>query len=224
MRDIIVRSRFWLSSPVDFNDPFDMAAKIVAEASIKETQKRIEGLLKLKGLNWSQRQKERPRLVAQGLADIAQRAQTAHRENIKNTGVYSFGGDPRSILMWSHYASNHEGFCLQFEFAKDPKTFFQSINVKYSEDYPVVNWVTQFKEGIEAIIERKHIGWSYELERRIIVPEAAHQYLPFRAEALRGIIIGCRASEQSLKKLDELLEERSSHGLQAKALSCSSAR
>ncbi len=28
MRDIIVRSKFWLSSPLDFNDPFDMSANL----------------------------------------------------------------------------------------------------------------------------------------------------------------------------------------------------
>jgi Protein of unknown function (DUF2971) len=211
MRDLVVRSRFWLSSPVDFNDPFDMSAKMVVGGTISERKQRIDQLLKLQGVKWSERQKQLPRILSEPDTVLAQRIQATYQQTIEQTGVYSFGGDPRSILMWSHYASNHDGFCLQFEIAKDPETFFKRcVTMKYSEDYPVVNWTTEREAGMQAILERKHIGWKYERERRVVVPEKSRQYISFRPEALRAIIIGCRAKDATISVLLDLIAERSS--------------
>ena len=90
--------------------------------------------------------------------------------------------------------------------------------MKYSEDYPVVNWTTEREAGMQAILERKHIGWKYERERRIVVPETSRQYIPFRPEALRAIIIGCRADGANIEQLRQLLTERSSRGLRMPTL------
>jgi len=43
--------------------------------------------------------------------------------------------------MWSHYATNHEGLCFQFELARDIETFSKALPVNYNDDYPVVNWI-----------------------------------------------------------------------------------
>ncbi len=213
MRDILVRSQLWLSSPIDFNDPFDMCAKFVAEGTIKEKRLRLRELLKLIGVRWAERERQLPQLVAKPNPELAATAQAVHRREVESTGVYSFGGDPRSILMWSHYARNHEGLCLQFEVAKDPTVFMLALRVQYSDEYPVVNWLTGSREDLEPVILRKYTGWSYERERRIVVPNAARQFLRFRPEALRGIIIGCRAGDATRVKLSELMAERCSGGI-----------
>src|SRR5262249_779046 len=49
LKDLIVRSRFWLSSPLDFNDPFDMSAKVEVDGSIREKRLRLEEMLKDRG-------------------------------------------------------------------------------------------------------------------------------------------------------------------------------
>lgn len=213
MRDIVVRSRFWLSSPLDFNDPFDMSAQIVVDGTGKEKRQRIDNILKRQGVAWGERQKRLASILRKPHTELHRIAETTYRQSLERVGVYSFGGDPRSILMWSHYSFFHRGFCLQFEVAKDPKTFCQAITVTYSDDYPVIKWTTAVKDGIHAVIETKHRRWQYERETRIIILESSHQYIPFDPQALRGIIIGCRANEASVQKLRELLAERSSRGL-----------
>ncbi len=221
MRDIVVRSRLWLSSPVDFNDPFDMSGKFVAEGTVEEKRSRVEGLLKQIGMSQAERDRRRPGIVARSNAEFAALAQAGNRRHVELTGVCSFGGDPRSILMWSHYTRNHEGLCLQFEVAKDPRVFMQAVPVEYSDEYPVVNWLTAgFRKEIEAVILRKYTGWRYRQETRIVMPNAAHQFLGFRPEALRGIIIGCRAGDARTGKLGELIAERSSVGLPVPVLYC----
>jgi hypothetical protein len=115
--------------------------------------------------------------------------------------------------MWSHYGANHEGVCIQFEVARDFGTFGRALDVDYSDEYPVVNWMTGFEEGLLPTILRKHCRWRYECESRIAIPGAARKYLLFRPEALRAIIVGCRAKEPAVVKLQELLAERTSLGL-----------
>lgn len=213
MRDLIVRSRFWLSSPVDFNDPYDMSANFSVEGSIAQRKKRIEELLIVQGRNWNQRQKERPAILSKSDAELREVVRATFQKTIERTGIYSFGGDPRSILMWSHYADNHKGFCLQFEVARDPKTLiFKVATMKYCDDYPVLNWITEIPDRLEIVISRKHTGWRYEGEKRLVVLEGSHQYVPFRPEALQGIIIGCRADDGEVSRLRELLAERSALG------------
>ncbi len=212
IRDVLLRSRLWLSSPLDFNDPFDMSAKFIVDATVSEKRNRLRDLLKAQGLKSKQIEKVLPGLVIKPEAELAEVAQTAWHKKVASTGIYSFGGDPRSILMWSHYASNHEGLCLQFERATDPKTFLQAIPVDYNDQYPEVNWITDFREGLIPAMLRKHAGWRYERESRIVYIDQAHVYLPFHPEALKGIIIGCRTGENTIATLHELIAERSSFG------------
>ncbi|MGZ9669577.1 DUF2971 domain-containing protein [Pseudomonas sp. GNP014] len=37
------------------------------------------------------------------------------REKLKNVGIYSLSSVNDEILMWSHYADNHKGFCIGFD-------------------------------------------------------------------------------------------------------------
>lgn len=210
LRDIVVRSRFWLSSPADFNDPFDMAATFTVDASVLEKRKRLDTLLKSRGFNWKERKRHVTRWMAKEDDELAAVIQETYRAQIESTGVYSFAGDPRSILMWSHYASNHEGICLQFEVAEDPRTFTFAPPVEYSDQYPVMNWVKE-KNLMKAAL-RKYSGWRYEKESRLIVLNKAHSFVSFRPEALKGIILGCRAKPETIERLIDLIEERSSAG------------
>jgi hypothetical protein len=41
--------------------------------------------------------------------------------------------------MWSHYAST---VCLQFDVGKDPANLMFALPVEYSDEDPVVNWVS----------------------------------------------------------------------------------
>lgn len=213
VRDLVVHSQFWLSSPVDFNDPFDMSAKLVFDGTMKENRHRLKELLKQEGVTWGKREKQIPKLLSRSSIENDKILQRGHFETVKETGVYSFGGDPLNILMWSHYASNHSGICLQFATAKDPKTFLRIVKIKYSHDYPLVHWTTKFSDGLHVILERKHIGWEYEKETRIVVIDGARQYFPFRPEALVAIIIGCCATKASVDTIRNLLAERSAKRL-----------
>jgi len=214
LRDILVRCRLRLSPPGELNDPFDMAVKIVVDGTQAEISERLNTLFKERGMKWETRRKEVRRII-QDLDALTLRAQTSFRDTISAAGVCSFAGNPRSprsILMWSHYASNHRGVCLQFEIARDIATFGQALEVSYSYNYPVSNWVKEAK-NITRVLLKKYIGWEYEDERRIIDPEGARQFINFRPIALSAIIVGCSASEETVQQLKDIITERTSRRL-----------
>lgn len=207
LREIVVRSELWLSSPKEFNDPFDMSVRFVFDATIEEKRTRFRKVLKDEGKQFHEIERLLPELMRKAAdTNLVGRL----RKTVDETGVCSFAGDPRNILMWSHYASNHEGVCLLFEIARDPKTFLDALPVEYSVEYPIVNWIKDFDQGGPLrIVLRKHKGWEYEKERRIIKFKQANTHLNFLPAALRAVIAGCRVKEDTFEKLKTLSAERS---------------
>lgn len=213
LRDILVRSQLWLSSPTDFNDPFDMSACVVVKGTKLELQNRLSTLTKTQGLKRRERRLATKKFEQRSDGEIEAELQNIYQRNLEEIGVFSFAGDPRSILMWSHYANDHTGVCFQFERAVDFATLGGALAVKYSADYPVVNWVTDFAESLGKVMLQKHGGWSYESEDRIVRPGDAHKHLGFAPAALVGLIIGCRATAEHRGLILGLLEERAQASL-----------
>ena len=147
-RDIILNSSLWLSSPADFNDPFDAKAKLIVDSTAQERRKRFDEILRRESLGWSQRKELLPRLVGKPLTEIAKIAEARFLQNSHATGVCSLAGDPLNMLMLSHYASDHRGLCFQFDVARDPGKFVVNFRVEYSDEYPVVNWFKDFTKNL----------------------------------------------------------------------------
>ena len=213
LRDLLVRSRLWLSSPVDFNDPFDMSGSIVAKSTTQEKLERVNEMLKRHRLTYKERERKRKMLMRTPLDVLENELKAAFEKNMPTTGVFSFAGDPRNILMWSHYARDHTGICVQFERARDFGILCGALTVEYSVEYPEVNSIKDFQDFLSKMLLRKHEGWSYEREHRIVRPGEAHSYLRFDPQALVGIIFGCRSTAAGRRVIESLLEERDRAGM-----------
>jgi len=214
LRDVLVHSRLWLSAPIDFNDPFDMTGRVVLTGSGKDVRDRIAKLVKNQraDLKWKYRKAEVERLMRDWPEKLPAVLQTSIDKSLANVGVCSFSADSRNIQMWSHYASDHRGIVLQFEVARDPQVFLKAIPVEYDDQYPLLDWVGGSGGDLRKAILRKHSGWRYERERRIIEINLAHTYLSFKPEALTGIIFGCRVDSTTRAVIQKLLAERHEHG------------
>lgn len=208
IRDLLVRSRLWLSPPIAFNDPFDMSVKVIVKGTGLELRNRYKELLKKNGLRHKERERMVRILMRQPPKEFENTLQTDFAKSIGNSGVFSFAGDPRNILMWSHYSKNHTGVCIQFETARDILTLSNALPVAYTTEYPVVDWVNNFSESINNILLRKHQEWTYEDEHRIVLIGDASTYIDFNPQAIVRIIFGCRASAATHQAIEELLEER----------------
>jgi len=210
LRDVLVRSQLWMSSPSDFNDPFDMNSKFEVGGDGRAVRARVKRLVRERapGASLKERRRMEQKMMSNWPERLPEILEELSRQTLSRAGVCSFSDDPRSIQMWSHYASHHRGFALQFAVAGDPRTLFQALPVEYNNQYPTIDWVNKFEDTLMAVVLRKHPGWAYERERRIVLPSSARTQLPFRPEALAGIVFGCRVEDPTRKLVFQLLEER----------------
>ena len=221
LRDYLIESRFWLSSPRSFNDPFDMTFCLEFEGSPQEKRKRLEVLYKERISRKDAAR--RNALVSKQLHrsdELLAEIRQTYETHIAKSGVCSLTEDPRNILMWSHYASDHSGVCLQFEAIQDVVTFTMAALVTYGGNYPRINWADHTSseiatKQIREVLTCKYQDWVYEKEHRIVIPDAATKYLSFSATALTGIILGCEITEPHEGDVRELLEERITKGFPA---------
>jgi hypothetical protein len=124
--------------------------------------------------------------------------------------LYCLTPFPDSTLMWSHYADNHRGLCL--EFSTDHSLFGSALEVQYLSSYP--QWSPQALVDATSVhpLLTKSKDWSYEGEYRIValepevsgVPrghalELKGHFLNIPTEALQSVIVGCEADFTSVK-------------------------
>ncbi|MEO6287452.1 MAG: DUF2971 domain-containing protein [Dyadobacter sp.] len=98
-----------------------------------------------------------------------------NRSFSKGLKICSFSEVNDSILMWGHYALNHTGFCVEFDFIDLLSTPFsmQLYPIHYSNDLLDLN--SCYKSGLNlyniAILASiaKNEGWIYEKEWRLFM-------------------------------------------------------
>lgn len=212
LRDYLVESRLWLSSPVAFNDPFDMRGRFTFEGTPQSKRKHLLNKLNQYRSDLSAKQKELVVSDFLGGGSFAKSLESIHEAQRKEFGVCAFAGDARNILMWAHYASNHTGVCMQFQVAADISIFSRAISVDYSSDYPVVDYFDDIKKSIIPTLFRKSDEWKYESERRIVHPSGANCFLAYQPSALTGLILGCQLEGAAEMAIRQLLNERHEKG------------
>jgi hypothetical protein len=153
LRDLLIDSDLWLSSPNDFNDPFDMSAAVVMEG----TKQECEAGWKRMFAQFNDTAKHKRERIAQLLRDDATALKCikdSFRTNLQKVGVSCFTADGRSIHMWSHYGDSHKGIAIQFEPARFAKVFTQPVRVDYKNEYPRVDWLKA--QDLKPVLLRKH--------------------------------------------------------------------
>jgi hypothetical protein len=217
LHDMIVRSRFRLNAPSSFNDPYEFNVDISLESTQEERLRRFTQLVAEQAPDAAEGRRVQmvTDLMTRPDAEHVKRCQASLERIRHQSGVLCFAGDPRSLLMWSHYAENHEGVCLQFERIRDFPVLGHAVHVDYQEQFPRANWVVDFMKGVGEMLMTKHDGWKYEEECRITSIYDANRYLQVRPDALRAIIFGCRISESNRKIVDGLLKDREALGAPA---------
>lgn len=216
LNEILVSSTLWFASPSTFNDPFDMAVRLDFAGTPSERRAAMQRLVKRQkpSAPWKKREAIVNNLMQRPVEHWRAFVQETYDKVSSAFGVCSFAGDPKSILMWSHYADHHSGICLQFESHLDP-LLLRAISVEYSSTFPIDNWVQDpfHASGMDSSIVRKHLGWQYEKESRILRARSANTTAHFRPEALTAVILGCRIADDSEELLRQLLEDRYRRGL-----------
>lgn len=76
-----------------------------------------------------------------------------------------------SMLMWSHYAQNHKGYCIEYDFEKDDMVYKHIHPVIYKKERYAITGKDMLGKNTEWIYKAtctKSDVWSYEKEWRIV--------------------------------------------------------
>ena len=203
-RRIFTDNELYFSKVSAFNDPFDCRFQLALGISKKERIAYSKRMIKKHGRGFNRQQRNaQAKEDIQTLSDPAFKANAERvlRERIDSWGVCCLSEDGDHILMWSHYANAHQGFCLQFSNTlsvpdlKQTRRRIVPLTVKYSRDYPIGDPVLENRENLVLPLITKARQWEYEQEWRMINPSGPGSY-PFPPQCLTGIIFGLLMPEK----------------------------
>ena len=111
--------------------------------------------------------------------------------------VFSCSEDPKNILMWTHYANNHKGFCLEFDL-RDPKLQSTFLKVDYSHKRPQFTPLDFLKENFDTkfFVSTKDHVWKHECEWRIFGHQIKDTRIVFPPNSITGVILGKRIEKE----------------------------
>jgi len=111
-------------------------------------------------------------------------------------GLYCLTERQDSILMWSHYAANHTGYCLEFEATDYTPVFGTAQRVSYADAYPEIDYYNTTDENkFKLSFLTKFTHWSYEQEWRIIDHDAGPGSREYPSELLKSVTFGLKMNE-----------------------------
>src|SRR5262245_61248967 len=139
-------SRIWMASPAELNDPFECRPWFTYDGDQEEIFRVCVTAHRRRNPQATQREAidEAARIVREGCYRAVEFWETlsvdVHRDLASSIGLYCLSEHPTNILMWSHYGSDHKGYCLEFEATNQTKVFGEAQRVQYSADYPKVDF------------------------------------------------------------------------------------
>ena len=211
-KDIVVTSTVFLRAPRDFNDPFDCRVVLSNDGSEGEWRDYLEPGIRRHFIG------KPDAMIQERLSEAAAKARRSEvfgkvvadmQADVDGLGIFCLAESPLIPLMWSHYADNHRGLCLEFRHLNEP-FFGRAQRVKYLGTRPRVDAIrSDAWEVVDALILTKPNDWAYEREWRIVDTEVgACRKSQFDASLLSGIILGAKVSRDHRETVDMWARER----------------
>jgi hypothetical protein len=221
------------TQPNSFNDPMDCDPTI--EVDLKRTTleelyyrlllRRLEKQVAIDKVNYLRRvsreygdfEKDKDvedylvRLLASAIKDEVD-------AELGATGVLSLSATWSSALMWSHYADEHRGICIEYDTTDQDHPRLMPVNyrapraIKTSD---LFRWKARNDDDarervMQTYFYSKSGEWKYEKEWRDLHDESGTHGLPFRVTAIH---FGLRCDTSIITSIVKLLNERPSINL-----------
>lgn len=203
-RDGIKNSYLWFSSPSDFNDPFDNNPNLVG---IDPTEEFIRNFFQRHKNDDKVNRSERRRAMHNAIRNKEMVKNALHEtlsEGFAKRGICCFSTYNTNILMWSHYASKHQGVCLQFDTSLLPLEFVL-LKVKYVTEFEKLYYQDEPERALLAAQTTKYKDWEYEDEIRILMDKNGK--VDFPKAALKEVVFGCMCSKSEEDEVKKIINE-----------------
>ncbi len=194
---IIATRKIWCPKPMRFNDPFDCGIDLDGNMTIEEEIQVLRAEMERE--HWApdkitaqlQRSFTSDRHLNSVARDNIRKLNTAIHEQRDNAGVLSLSANCESILMWSHYAAQHAGMCVEFLVPLSAGV----LPVDYSAappHYTLHDIFVKRDSSILTLFTTKDQDWAYEKEYRLVFDRG--DFLLDIPGPIRTIIFGMRTT------------------------------
>jgi hypothetical protein len=199
-KKLLTKNEIYLASADQFNDPFDVTLPFkYKEGDLTPVNLFQKLYLTAKDMHPEYTEQEIHQMCFErqnsGVFDDGQYWRDEY-ERIKKRlndeyGILSLARRKDNILMWSHYANSHKGFCVGL----DTSLLFDSIqgmlsHVHYSNEFPQLELFGNPTLTMMDLLTTKSRLWNYEKEIRLTKHNASRQVFKLPKETFKEIIIG----------------------------------
>ncbi|MBI4190943.1 MAG: DUF2971 domain-containing protein [Betaproteobacteria bacterium] len=125
--------------------------------------------------------------------------------------VYCLGPDPTNVLMWSHYAGDHRGICLEYSLRNE--VMCCALECEYLTEFPLLlPYDNDDSAELRTLLAKSKV-WHYENEFRLIAQERSQaiehadtlitddSFLQLPDGALTAIIVGCQGPYDEVRRI-----------------------
>lgn len=179
-------NKIWFSGVINLNDPFEKVY----------STKTLDGY--------------------DGTEEIVTELFNPFRKNVdeyfEKVGILSLCGENTNLVMWSHYADNHKGHCIEYNlnseeinnlnFEKEDEIFLFEVEYNNSP----IDFLS-FPSNFQFYLRRKSSLWNYEKEFRFISSKSGLHKIP--RKSIKAIYLGASANNLVKTALFDLCKERS---------------
>lgn len=142
-----------------------------------------------------------------------------------NTRLFCVSEVNDDILMWAHYAENHEGAVVKLRCLCDQdRPLCAAIQVNYRDEYPLISKLEKYVKHLTGqdklnydnlfreFLSTKSTHWRYEREWRCVGwknegSEGLFHYETIIPEELEAIYLGCRINSTDEQELIHILDD-----------------
>jgi hypothetical protein len=130
------------------------------------------------------------------------------QDRLNRIGICCFAGTNDSTLMWSHYADNHSGFCLEFKTNKSPRGI-NPLNVVYKNGFIQASYHKHKEDAITHLLYSKSICWKYEGELRSIITNVkseSNRCVAYDRDELLSVYLGSRCRQEITERIKDIIK------------------
>lgn len=218
-KKILENISVWVPDSYDFNDPFDCNIPIAYDLLLNNEILAETFIRRLIGNNTSRIEGTVEDEVKSRLADmkyknpdfIEKYKNEILHSNKKVSGILSVTPINDNILMWSHYANSHKGFCVGFNSIELFNYLGGGGEVNYEQHFPIISPVDERDKQYLLQNMTKSIHWAYEIEYRLTTFKQTNIEIEIPPNAISEIIFGANMKNEHKVQIREILKSKLPH-------------
>ncbi len=221
----LCQSEVYFSDPKKFNDPLDCSPTLANDVCLSELEELCHRMI-TKQFNKEKADRDiqeyrylsteygdyrtNPEVQTYYINMLTDEVKRQLDTTMKNRGILSLSNKWNSPLMWSHYADEHKGICIEYDISRAVCTKPKMVDYNCGRKIQIsslIQWIFYNSEEALKEIEHKYFyakarQWNYEEEWRYISETQGPASTPFH---LSGIYFGMRCEVSVISSIVKLL-------------------